>query len=221
VFTAKPTDQLGPEWPGLRPQLFFEVDRGHLSLDLIHCVDFLELCLRAATAGDGSVGNERGALFEEQARQRIRSGLRLTPEHEPWPANAHVPERSDLGDVDYCFTAGKVLVVLDMKSWQRTVAYHRGNFHAVNNRQKDLVENHLYKLEVRAEALLQTLKRQGLALDVAASFLCVATVEYVSPSYPQLCYRRLPRVLTPDEIVNLAANHSRMNRLRNDLLKLA
>ena len=33
------------------------------------------------------------------------------------------------------------------------------------------------------------------------SFLCVPDAEYVSPDYPQLWYRGLPRVLTPDEIV--------------------
>ncbi len=218
VFTAKPTDQLGPDWPDLRPQLFFEVDEGHLSLDLIHAADFLDLCLRVVTAGDGAVGNQRAALFEEQARQRIRVGLRLASKREPWPANAHVPQHHELGDVDYCFTVGRMLVVLDMKSWQRTAAYHRGGYLAVDNRQKELTE-HLERLERRAEALLQALKQRGLALDVASSFLCVANVEYVSPFYRRLWYRRVPRVLTPDEIVKLAANRSRMDHLRHDLLR--
>ncbi len=218
VFTANPARQLGPEWPDLRPQLFYEVAEGELSLDLLNCEPFLQLCFRVATAGDGGVGNARGDLFEEQARQRIRTGLNLDPTREPVGANTHVPRRKELGDVDHCFTVGRMLVMLDMKSWQRSFAYHRGGYNAVCKRQEYLIKL-LEKVERRAQALLEVLRQSGLGLDVASSFLCVPDAEYISLSYPKLWYRGTPRVLTPDEIIKLASNPSRIRGLRKDLLR--
>ncbi len=44
-------------------------------------------------------------------------------------------------DVDYCFTAGRMLVMLDMKSKQRNLAYHRGGYGTIRGRQKELVRD--------------------------------------------------------------------------------
>ena len=51
--------------------------------------------------------------------------------------------------------------------------------------------------------------------------LCVPDAEYISPDYPQLWYRGLPRVLTPDEIVTLMADSTKIKSLRRDLLRRA
>ena len=220
AFTARPDHQLGPEWPDLRPHLFYEVDDGRLTLDLLTCESFLQFCFRAISAGDDKPGNARGSLFEDQARQRIRSGLHLDPTQEPVRANTHLPGRKQLGDVDHCFTIGRTLIMLDMKSWQRTVAYHRGDYLAIDNRHKDLVKL-LAKVERRAAALLEILRPVQSGLDTACSFLCVPDAEYISPDYPQLWYRGLPRVLTPDEIVTLAASTTKIKALRRDLLRRA
>lgn len=220
AFTARPDCQLGPEWPDLRPHLFYEVDDRRLTLDLLTCESFLQYCFRAITAGDDKPGNARGALFEDQARQRIRSGLRLDAAQEPVRANTHLPGRKQLGDVDHCFTIGRTLIMLDMKSWQRTVGYHRGDYLAIDNRHKDLVRL-LAKVERRAAALLEILGSAQPGLDAACSFLCVPDAEYISPDYPQLWYRGLPRVLTPDEIVTLMADSTKVKALRRNLLRRA
>lgn len=220
AFTARPDRQLGPDWLDLRPHLFYEVDDGRLTLDLLTCEPFLQFCFRAITAGDDKPGNARGNLFEDQARQRIRSGLHLDAAQEPVRANTHLPGRKQLGDVDHCFIIGRTLIMLDMKSWQRTVAYHRGDYLAIDNRHKDLVEL-LAKVERRAAALLEILRPTQPGLDTACSFLCVPDAEYISPDYPQLWYRSLPRVMTPDEIVTLAATSTKIKALRRDLLRRA
>jgi hypothetical protein len=215
AFTAKPASQLGPYWPDLVPQLFYEADATLLTLDLLNCKPFLQACYRVATAGSGTTGSERGDRFEEQARERIRAGLHLNPSDEPHKAHTIIPRRKDLGDVDHCFTVGRMLIVLDMKSHLRTLAYHHGDFNAIDTRQLQLVED-LAKVERRATVLLETLRKSHPQLDTVCSFLCVADVEYISPYYKELWYRRLPRVLTPDEIIELAASSRRISALRKD-----
>jgi hypothetical protein len=81
--------------------------------------------------------------------------------------------------------------------------------------QKQLVKD-LAKVERRASVLLETLRQSHPQLDTVCSFLCVADVEYISPHYKQLWYRRLPRILTPDEIIELAASSKKISALRKD-----
>lgn len=196
----------------LSPTLFFSVDDNLLMLDILQMNEFFELCLRVVTSGSDQIGNRRAKLFEEAARTRIKSGLNLDPADIPFKPNRDLVEAGkNYGDVDFAFIWKDVLINLDMKSWQRSKNYYRGDFKAIDNRQKELVEQLAKKVEPRGKKLLEVLNRdQRLGLTNVLNLLCVANVEYVSPKYPELWYSEIPRVLTPDEIIAFVKNENQM-----------
>jgi hypothetical protein len=197
----------------LTPWLFFEIDDRMLMLDFLPMAEFFERCLKVVTSGDGEIGNSRGALFEEAARARIVSGLKLDPATLPVKPNTCVRyEGRNYGDVDFAFVWNGILINLDMKSWQRTPEYFRGDYNAIRNRQAKLVEILVEKVSPRGEKLRELLLgwKPNLELLGTLSFLCVADVEYVSPDQPALWYGGTPRVLTPNELVESLHDQNRI-----------
>jgi hypothetical protein len=79
----------------------------------------------------------------------------------------------------------------------------KGEFAAIDNRQKDLQAYLSDRVEPRGNKLLEILNRHdpSLQLTDVLDFLCVASVEYLSPNYPKLWYGETPRVLTAEELV--------------------
>ena len=195
----------------LSPLLFLATDDVTLMVDVLLMATFFELCLRVLTSGSGGIGNLRSSLFEQAARSRITSGLALTPGMIPFRPNRDlVVEDRNYGDVDFCFVTGDCLVNMDMKSWQRSPAYFRGDFKTIDNRQIELTQQ-MGKVEIRGAKLLEEVnKARSTSLSGVLNFLCVANVEYVSPRYSGLWYGETPRVLTPDELVALFQNEKQL-----------
>jgi hypothetical protein len=164
------------EEPGLKPFLFYFIDDATLMLDGLLLNNFFELCLREVTNGDGKVGNQRARLFEPDARSRISKGLGLEPSKIPFAPNRELHDAGhNYGDVDFAFIWNGVLINLDMKSWQRSSKYLKGEFAAIDNRQKDLQAYLSDRVEPRGEKLLEILNRhdRSLQLTYVLDFLCV------------------------------------------------
>jgi hypothetical protein len=199
----------------LRPVLFHDLEPNSLVLDLTMADQFFDFCFSAVHAGSGggAAGRIRGKHFEAHARTVLMRRLGLTERDLPIPANyklrkAGLPD----SDVDFCFLVGSVLIHLDMKSWCRPVGYHRGDFWAVQKRLKELSGVLDGQLDPRGRVLLDFLRGRGAVVDTVVNLLCVADVEYLPPD-PKYFYGDIPRVLTPDEIVELVTDPVRWDRL--------
>ncbi len=199
-----------------KPVLFFIPDDLTYILDLSLWSDFKSALLAWVTTGEDTKGetdnkgNLRGGCFEEQARQALIVKLGLGADAIPWPANRNVREGGqNLGDVDFCFLRSGILFNLDMKSWQRTDGYHIGHFHAIQNRQKDLVKA-IGKVDRRGAALLGQLLDHGSEVQAVLNILVVAFPEYLATDYPSLWYGQEPRVVTAAEVIALANDRDRV-----------
>jgi hypothetical protein len=183
-----------------KPFLFYVLDPSTCILDLLLWDEFPEACLALATSGDGDIGNLRGHLFEDQARQFLTTKLQLQGNELPWAANRDVYDGEvNLGDVDFCFCRNGILYNLDMKSWQRTSDYHVGHYHTIMQRLDTLTE-HMEQLELRGKALQEQLKHKGLKLTERVDFLIVPYPEYIALDRPSLWYGEQPRVITAEEV---------------------
>jgi hypothetical protein len=204
----------------LAPSLFFPVDGDLLVLDFLLMEEFFKFCLRTVTSSTGDVGNRRARLFEEESRERIQNVLQLAPADIPFRPNRDLVRGGrNYGDVDFAFIRNGLLVNLDMKSWQMSAEYFKGGFRAVDNRQKELVTQLGKKVEPRGRALLDHLNEAGPpGLKGVVSFLCTANVEFLHLSTPQLWYGTIPRVLTPDELINLIGDSDGFSELEQHAL---
>lgn len=157
-------------------------------------------------------------MFEDGARAAIKLRLNLGADNLPIRANRKLklPER-DYGDVDFAFIWKGVLINLELKSWQKTPEYFRGDFKAVDNRQKELEKQLMTKATPRGYKLQELLSKEKPSLSIfgTLTFLCVADVEYVSPQYQNLWYGDVPRALTPAEIVELLTDRPRFEHVLN------
>lgn len=199
----------------LAPSLFFPVDGDLLVLDFLLMDEFFKFCLRTVTSSTGDVGNRRARLFEEESRERIKNALQLASTDIPFRPNRDLIRAGrNYGDVDFAFVWKGLLVNLDMKSWQMSTEYFKGGFHAVDNRQKELVKQLGTKVEPRGRALLDHLQEAGIqGLKGVVSFLCVANVEFLHLGTPELWYGTIPRVLTPYELIDLMGDSNRFSVL--------
>jgi hypothetical protein len=184
----------------LGPSLFLEVDQRTLALDLLFMGDFFEFCLRKLTAVDDAPDPtaRRGAHFEQAAWALIAGAL---PARLAVSINKHLRRGPVKGEIDIAFYVGNILVVLECKSWQKTLAYFRGDRAGINRRQeqlRDIVERQM----TRNIGLL----RHHLQIDSeqkVLSFVCVPGPEFIRRDYTMLWYGNWPRVLTPQELITL------------------
>ena len=206
-FVTRFTDTVETIGP-FKPMLFYRIDPELLVLDGFLMEHFFDACLRVVTEGDGTVGNLRAKAFENLAREAIISDLALTESEIPFPPGRDlVLNGINYGDVDFSFVRNGLLINLDMKAWQRSEKYFRGEFRAIDNRQKTLVKYLNERVAPRGQQLFDRIRREGrLDLRGVVNFLCVPVVEYVSPQYPELWSGFTPRVLTPLEIVSFVKN---------------
>jgi hypothetical protein len=213
-FTLTPGKH-GPK--ELAPILFLDVEDNSLMLDLSYMTQFHELCFRAAVARHaGTIGRKRGTFVERQAREFIIDGLSLSDDDIPVSPNHKTKRRGQVIDEnDFCFVVDSVLVVLDMKGWARSLEYHQGQHELVRNRQTELVTKYIRKqLEPRERLLLEQIRSEGRHITGTLGMLCTADVEFLQPTFPELWYGRIPRVLTPAEIVHLVRSRSRWRDLK-------
>lgn len=191
----------------LEPILFVPLGGRRLGVDLLHMREYHELCWRTVLSADGSIGERKGALFEDLARSFIIRALRLPRSALPVQPNTEmrklVPGAVDYGDVDFAFMVGSTLVHLDMKSSCRNSAEFRGDYHAVNDRAKDLRKKMVERVEPRGNQLATHLRERGMDVQVVLNLLCVGVAEYIPPGFPELRYGDIPRALTPRELVSL------------------
>ncbi|WP_447007244.1 hypothetical protein ACRAKI_12570 [Saccharothrix isguenensis] len=214
-FTLTPGKH-GPK--ELAPILFLDVEENSLMLDLNCMTQFHELCFRAAVARHtGAIGHKRGTLFERQAREFIIRELSLSDNDIPVSPNHKTKRRGQIVDEnDFCFVADSVLVVLDMKGWARSLEYHQGQYEPIRNRQTDLITKYIRKqLEPREHLLIEQIRSSGRHITGTLGMLCTADVEFLHPQFSELWYGRIPRVLTPVEIVRIVQNRSRWRDLKN------
>jgi hypothetical protein len=196
----------------LEPILFVPLEGKRLGVDLLHMREYHELCCRVVLSGDGSLGDRKGGLFEEMARSFITRALQLPKSALPVQPNTEmrklVPGTLDYGDVDFAFMVGSTLVHLDMKSSCRSPAEFRGDYHAVNDRAKDLRDKMVKRVEPRGNQLAAYLRAGGKDVQAIVNLLCVGIVEYIPPGFPELRYGNIPRALTPHELVCLIQDGS-------------
>ena len=198
----------------LNPALFFAVDPKTLMLDVLLMQEFFENCLRTLTCGDGEPANRRAATFEQQCRDTLTDLLCLRPEDVPFPPNQNVVVLGkNYGDVDFDFVRNGILINLEMKSWQRSTKYFRGDPNAIANRINVITAQLMDKAEPRGLALLNFLKAKGLNLRGVITLACVASVEYVPPSPHPLRYGKVPRVLIAEEIAEIVNDRDRLEEL--------
>jgi hypothetical protein len=204
-FLVKDRDSLS-----LEPALFYEVDSSLLVFDGFLWGEFLERCLRQVTRETGSVGKQRGRLFEVEARELLISRCQLGSDQIPFRPNWRLKEDGiDQGEVDFAFLWEDTLVHMDIKSRQWTDAYLRGDWREIKKRQSVLTEQLTKQAVPLGKRLLEIIngKRQR-PLRTVLNFLCVANVEYVSLDCPALWYGEIPRVLTPEELVALVLDEN-------------
>jgi len=207
----------------LAPWLFFPLDNEVLALDLLAMNRFWNLCLRAVTNPKGEISNFRGSIFEEQARNFLIKNIKLKPEHIPIkPGTKLKDDKSDYGDIDFAFLWNDMLINLDMKSWQKSLEYLRGDFLVIDNRQKELqhqINGKPSSLKKRGKKLVEILRRSDKTISGVLSFLCVPHVEFISKKYESLWYGDIPRVLTPAELATILKNDESLHSLKDFLIE--
>jgi len=219
-FTYHPTKLL---FRDLTPWLFYPLDRNLLAVDFFAMKTFMELCLRTVTSMQGETSNVRAHIFEEQVKEFLIEKMNIAAAQIPiTPGSKIKADRLDYGDVDFAFIWKKMLINLDMKSWQKSPEYLRGDFLAVDNRQKELQHQLIGKdsnIEKRGEKLFAMLQHSGEANDLLGvlSFLCVPHVEFLSKESGKLWYGNFPRVLTPQELAIILTDNKKLKDLTNFL----
>jgi len=190
----------------LAPVLFHDLEENSLVLDLLLMGQFFDLCFHAAVASrDGATGKVKGALFENQARTTLIDRLGLEASDLPLASNYKLRKAGIKdGEVDFCFIVGSTLVQVEIKSWSRSVAYHRGDYFAIQRRLQKLREVQ-QTVDNRGRILLDYLRQRHPHLDLCVNFICVADAEFV-PADPTLHYGTVARVRTPGEIADLVQN---------------
>ncbi len=188
------------------PGLFLQVDPQTLALDLIAMSEFFDFCLRKITSLDDAPDPDarRGAHFEQavwaflSARLPIRLAVAL---------NTVLRKGTLQGEIDVAFQVDDVLVVLECKSWQKSLGYFGGDRNSIERRHQQL----------RAVLKMQATRNVDLLLDRLGperprnilSFVCVAGSEFVWRDYPDLWYGTVPRIATPQELVTLISDAPR------------
>jgi hypothetical protein len=168
--------------------------------------EFFEFCLRKITSIDDAPTPEsrRGAHFEQAVwtflNQRLSIDLVVD-------LNTRLRAGTTQGEIDIAFRCGDAIVVLECKSWQKRIAYFRGDRASIVARHAQLgtiVDEQV----TRNVALLRARLGSDAAADIVA-FVCVAGPEFITRGYPGLWYGTTPRVLTPVELVELLNDRPR------------
>lgn len=181
-----------------------------VAIDLLLAVQFFELCYTAVSRHDKQ---KRGPEFERRAIAELFRRLPLDRGDPGVLVNHTIVEESGPGEIDFCFPVGDVLVVLEIKSWSRTVEYHRGDRTEFTNRQNELRERLHRQADRYARAAVREVRTAGRDVSGAVSFLCTADVEFVAPGRRTLWYGDTPRVLTAVEIAELVLDPIRWRRV--------
>lgn len=219
-FTYQPTKLL---FNDLKPWLFYSLNANLLALDFFAMKSFLDLCLRTVTNTQGETANVRARILEEQVKTFLIEALKISAAQIPIPPGTKIKvEQHDYGDIDFAFIWKNMLINLDMKSWQKSPEYLRGDFPAVNNRQKELLHQLIDKdsnVEERGRKLFAMLRQSRKANDLLGvwSFLCVPHVEFLSKESGKLWYGDFPRVLTPQELAAILADDEKLRDLASFL----
>jgi hypothetical protein len=190
----------------LEPSLFVPTDTETLVLDLLIAGEFFDFCLRKLTTIDDSPLKtaRRGAQFEQAAWEYLSQKLSVDLAVD---LNKRLRAGAVRGEIDIAFFVRDVLVVLECKSWQKTLGYFRGDRSAVLRRQEELRRVVEGQIPRNVELLVDHLKLQT-SMDVV-SFVCVAGPEFVMREYEGLWFGGTPRVLTPEQLVSLISDQRR------------
>ncbi len=193
----------------LLPALFHDLEPNSLVLDLLLADEFFDLCRHALLAGrDGETGKAKGKWFEDYARRRLVERLGLDRSRIPIDPNTQL-RKLGLGDgeVDFCFLVHTTLVHVQLKSWSRNHAYHRGEFKAVSSRLSKL-----HKILERNDEYGRKLLTAVPQADSVVTFVCVPAPEYVPPD-PFFHLGIVPRVLTPDELADVIESAAKWSQV--------
>jgi hypothetical protein len=189
------------------PAIFLECDDNTVAYDMISANEFLGFCLRRLTKQDDmpDLSIRRGLHFEKQCWDQLRS---LNIRRAVDPGYTYIDQTGKQGEIDIAFFAGETLVILECKSWQKSAAYFRGDRIAVQQRLATLVAIYHSQCARNADHLFSSLNIGDRARIV--SIIAVVEPEYIGPDSTELWFgdpeKMLPRVMTPDEIVDLCGN---------------
>jgi hypothetical protein len=186
--------------------LFHQFDENFVVIDLLLAGQFLELCYRAVARDDKK---KRGPEFEDRAISEILERLSLDRRGPGVLHNHRIVDDRGPGEIDLCFLVGTVAVVVEMKSWVRTVGYHNGDRDEFTSRQEQLQYSLRRQADRYARVAVRELRDAGHDVSGAVSFLCTADVEFVAPRRRALWYGETPRVLTAAEIADLVLDPDR------------
>lgn len=189
----------------MEPTLFLTIDESLLALDFLATGEFMELCARKATTRDDAPDPEarRGARFERFTWETLASNKALRPV----ALNMKLKEANAEGEIDVAFYVGDVLVVIECKSWQKRKGYLRGDRDEIVKRNKQLSQTSATQMGRNIPLLLAHLG--GPRPPRVASFICVASPEFIFPDHAELWYGPTCRVLTPAELGSLIADAER------------
>jgi hypothetical protein len=190
----------------LAPAIFHVLDENSIVLDMVLMREFFDLCFHTSVVGrDGETGKRKGLRFEEQARAALVDRLGLSEVDLPLPPNYQIRTAGvTKAEVDFCFIMGPALVQVEMKSWSRPVAYHRGDFFAIKDR-LDNLRKIINAADRRGDLVLDHLRPRYPSLTTCINFVCVADAEFV-PHDSVFYYNDILRVRTPHELADLVEN---------------